>query len=114
MGDELGWLRRAACASYTPAASEPWPWDTDMLRGRQAQEIMADRTATAKRVCAGCPVRDRCLTEGLLQDVETDTPAGIWGGNLPEERAEILGKKIKWISGMRRLADTASTGKQVA
>ena len=50
-------------------------------------------------------MRDRCLTEGLMNDVTTDMPDGIWGGATPEERAPLIGKRIKWISGMRRLTD---------
>lgn len=114
MSARFAWLTEAACSGYVAAEREPWPWDTDQLRTRHAQAVMAKRTATAKLICAACPVRDHCLTEGLVQDVETDTPAGIWGGSSPEERAEILGKTIKWVSGMRRLADPELTQEKVA
>lgn len=39
----------------------------------------------AKAVCAGCPVRERCL-QWALDAGETE---GIWGGATPEERGVI-------------------------
>jgi len=108
---EFDWMNEGSCRSYVPATGSPWPWDTDHLRGKHAAEIMARREGVAKGICASCPVRDRCLTEGLMLDVATDMPDGIWGGKTPEERAPLVGKGIKWISGMRRFA---TAGKEVA
>jgi WhiB family redox-sensing transcriptional regulator len=38
----------------------------------------------AAAVCAGCPVRARCLEENL------DVPFGIWGGLDPHDRGKLL------------------------
>ena len=40
--------------------------------------------AEAQAVCAGCPVRARCLEENL------DMPFGIWGGLDRAERGDLL------------------------
>jgi WhiB family redox-sensing transcriptional regulator len=42
-------------------------------------------TATAKAVCAACPVRRPCLDFALA----TRQPYGIWGGMTPEERRDL-------------------------
>lgn len=112
MTDPLAWRRNARCASYQTEPGEKWPWDTDRLRGKRAVSIMANREEIAKGICSGCPVRDRCLTEGLMNDVSTDMPDGIWGGKTPEERVPMIGKRIKWISGMRRLAVPGQEGRK--
>jgi WhiB family redox-sensing transcriptional regulator len=40
------------------------------------------QAAEAKAVCAGCPVRDDCLSYAI----ETGQSAGVWGGTSEEER----------------------------
>jgi WhiB family redox-sensing transcriptional regulator len=40
--------------------------------------------AEAATVCAGCPIRVRCLEENL------DIPDGIWGGLDPHDRGQLL------------------------
>ena len=42
------------------------------------------QVATAKAVCAGCPVRAECLNEALAR-----IPDGIAGGLTPEERRAV-------------------------
>ncbi|ODU04163.1 MAG: hypothetical protein ABS81_11610 [Pseudonocardia sp. SCN 72-86] len=69
-------------------------WRADALCGRVDPELFfptADddvlfesQVAAAKRVCAGCPVRGRCLDYAL-----TALPDGIAGGMTPEERADL-------------------------
>ena len=45
----------------------------------------------AKRVCAGCVVRQRCLDHALA----TREAEGVWGGLTPaERRAMVLGRPI--------------------
>lgn len=39
-------------------------------------------TATARRICRGCPVRQQCLDTALADSSLT----GVWGGTTPEER----------------------------
>jgi transcription factor WhiB len=89
---------------YLQPAGALWPFDTDMLRGKDAAERMEARTARAKQICGGCPVRDACLSAGIAQDHLYNAPEGIWGGMLPEERAELQGLTIRWVSGNRRYA----------
>lgn len=42
----------------------------------------------AKRVCAGCPVREQCLQHAL----DTPEPHGMWGGKSERERDRIRRK----------------------
>ena len=44
-----------------------------------------DDWRTPKEMCAGCQIRDECLTWALA----TDEPEGIWGGLDPNERAAL-------------------------
>ncbi|MGF7234149.1 MAG: WhiB family transcriptional regulator [Frankia sp.] len=46
---------------------------------------LISREQAAKQVCAGCPVRVRCLEHA----VETSEPFGIWGGLTPGERGVV-------------------------
>jgi WhiB family redox-sensing transcriptional regulator len=46
---------------------------------------------TPKDVCAGCVIRDECLTWAL----ETGEPAGVWGGTDPEERRLLRLRRAK-------------------
>jgi WhiB family redox-sensing transcriptional regulator len=41
--------------------------------------------ALAKRVCAGCVVRDECLAFA----VDNREEVGVWGGTSPKERRSI-------------------------
>lgn len=43
------------------------------------------QTIEAKRVCAGCPVRDDCLQWAMSVNVEQ----GIWGGLSEDERRSL-------------------------
>jgi WhiB family redox-sensing transcriptional regulator len=42
-------------------------------------------TVYAKKVCRGCPVKDRCLATAL----ENDERFGIWGGYSERERRKM-------------------------
>jgi WhiB family redox-sensing transcriptional regulator len=48
--------------------------------------------ATAKSICAKCPVQVECLTFAL----KTKETEGIWGGLTPKERFQLL-KKTKGV-----------------
>lgn len=41
----------------------------------------------AKRICEGCPVKDKCLADGLKADKLG--AYGIWGGLDPDERGRL-------------------------
>jgi WhiB family redox-sensing transcriptional regulator len=49
-------------------------------QGKSAAQI-----AQAKRICAGCQVREQCL-DFALRNGERD---GIWGGATPEDRIRV-------------------------
>ena len=51
--------------------------------------------AKAKAVCATCPVADECLTWAI----ESNQPAGIWGGHSPKERRAL---RRRWLEEIRR------------
>lgn len=42
-------------------------------------------TATAKRICAGCPVREACLADAL-----TNREVGVWGGTDDRDRRLLI------------------------
>lgn len=76
---------QAACRGATKAM---FPY-TNM--GRPRKDRTENRaTATAKQVCAGCPVRDACLQQAL----DNDERYGIWGGLTPQERHTITGRPV--------------------
>ena len=53
-------------------------YSADFARGAPKRK----QEATAKAVCAVCPVIERCLARAL----EIGEPHGIWGGLNPDER----------------------------
>ena len=74
------WRDDAACKdSPTPDLWHPVGSDATMTREKRAQ------IAAAKEVCAGCPVKDACLTEALADPKLT----GIWGETTDRERSRM-------------------------
>jgi len=63
------WYRLAACRGLPTGLFFPEPCRPDPAA-----------VCEAKAVCAGCPVRERCLTVGLHEE------HGIWGGLTVGER----------------------------
>lgn len=47
-----------------------------------AEEWNKAHTATAKRICKACPVREPCLAYAMASDVRY----GVWGGLTKSER----------------------------
>jgi len=66
------WRESGACAQADPDLFFPIS-----SAGRSLGQI-----AKAKAICAGCPVRRRCLDFAL----EHDLMYGIWGGSTPLDR----------------------------
>lgn len=66
------WYRLAACRGMTTGVFFPEP-------GRLEPAAVAE----AKAVCAGCPVRERCLAAGRRE------VHGIWGGLTVGERQAV-------------------------
>jgi hypothetical protein len=63
------WHAHAACRGSDVDWIEPAPEDV----------------ARCRAICAGCPVRARCLADALA----AGEPWGLWGGLDPDERAAI-------------------------
>ncbi|MER5213665.1 WhiB family transcriptional regulator [Streptomyces sp. NPDC002838] len=72
LANALAWAEDASCRGY----------DLDLFFTDSKRGI-----AQAKQVCAGCPVREECLDEGLR--AEDGSRYGIYGGLTPDERAEL-------------------------
>lgn len=66
------WWTRAACKGMDAALFFP----------------EAGRADRAKKVCARCPVRRRCLEDAMTREAGADAGAraGVWGGLSPDER----------------------------
>jgi WhiB family transcriptional regulator, redox-sensing transcriptional regulator len=70
------WRQAAACRGY-PA---------EMFYPETAAEV-----AAAKRVCAGCKVRERCLELALRNKEQY----GVWGGMTERERARAIRRSLR-------------------
>ncbi|MFF8657158.1 WhiB family transcriptional regulator [Streptomyces huasconensis] len=89
----MEWLQRAACVDEDPELFFPVGTTGPALRD----------LATAKSVCARCPVRGECLSWAL----RTGQAAGVWGGTCEEERAVLRGETRRTA---RRHAAAGVTG----
>ena len=65
------------------------PWMSDALCAETAPEMFFPEkgasSAAAKKVCAACDVRERCLEYALTNNLQD----GIYGGRSPKERARL-------------------------
>ena len=68
--EELTWQERALCAQTDPEAFFP---------------EKGGSTRDAKRICAGCDVKQQCLEYALANDERF----GIWGGLSERERRKL-------------------------
>ena len=74
-----GWTELAACRGsegslfFPPEASE-------------RKEERLERELVAKRICAGCAVREECLSSAL----DRNESHGVWGGLNEGERRVLL------------------------
>lgn len=68
--DPMPWAERGDCRTVDPELFHPHP-------GRK------DVAASAKAICAACPVRTPCLAYALADP----SVGGIWGGTTERERA---------------------------
>ncbi|MFJ4094021.1 WhiB family transcriptional regulator [Kitasatospora sp. NPDC089913] len=75
---EWDWQSSAACREE----DETLFFHPSGERGRAHDE----REAAAKRICAGCPVRQRCLDHSLA----VRERYGVWGGLGEDERLALL------------------------
>lgn len=70
------WRDQAACAGIPDGLAVFFPERGEVVRA-----------ATAKLVCAGCPVQRECLRYALTTPKELE---GIWGGLSPKQRRNPL------------------------
>ena len=64
----LSWQADAACVGHDP------------------EMFFSERFAAAVAVCAGCPVRERCLSWAI----ETGQQFGVWGGMTETPRMRLI------------------------
>jgi len=76
------WRAAGACLSADPDLFFPIA-TTSGLAGRQITE--------ARRICAGCQVRQQCLDFAM----RTGETHGIWGGTTPEERISARRQRLR-------------------
>ena len=72
--DDLDWMPRGLCASLPPSTFFP-------SDGAGVEE--------ARKICAGCPVKEQCLEHALEQRIDH----GVWGGCSERERRRILKRR---------------------
>ncbi|MFF5980887.1 WhiB family transcriptional regulator [Streptomyces olindensis] len=82
--NRLAWAERAACTGYS----------LDLFFSEADLKVRE-----AKQVCARCPVRGECLTEGLR--AEDASRYGIYGGLTPEERTELVDAQARLLAEVR-------------
>lgn len=71
--DLLAGIARDRQITQVPCSVDPESW------------YDPDQEATARRVCAGCPVKTTCLDVAL----KLDEPWGMWGGFTADERIRL-------------------------
>jgi WhiB family redox-sensing transcriptional regulator len=88
--------------SRLPGASvDKWEWQLLGACRGEASELFfhpentrgsqrAAREATAKAICARCPVLERCLAYSLT----VREPYGVWGGLSESEREALLAARV--------------------
>jgi len=69
------WMRDAACLEH--------PLELFFVEGRGNHHV--EQIAKAKKVCAGCHVREECLAYAFRESLEY----GIFGGLSPNERIKL-------------------------
>ncbi|GGM75760.1 hypothetical protein GCM10012275_53090 [Longimycelium tulufanense] len=75
------WLLLPRLAGARRACAEV---DPDVFFAEPDDPKAEERTAEARAVCTGCPVRARCLDFALATG-----QYGVWGGTTEEERREL-------------------------
>lgn len=95
------WQDAATCRTLPPT----W-WDPD-----------ADTTHTpvAIAICRECPVREQCLRAAMRDErgAQAHDRGCIWGGYLPEERADLYQIRQRRRAARRQQEHDARTGVSV-
>ena len=80
---ELAWQEGALCGQ--PEAYDPDLWFPEDWVAEPGTMQYIKQVERAKRTCAACPLQLRCLQYAH----EKGITSGIWGGLMPDERAEM-------------------------
>jgi WhiB family transcriptional regulator, redox-sensing transcriptional regulator len=80
---DANWMAKGLCATVPPSTFFP--------SDGAGVEV-------ARRICAGCPVKEPCLEYALAQRIDH----GVWGGASERERRRILKR--------RRLSSAVTAG----
>jgi WhiB family transcriptional regulator, redox-sensing transcriptional regulator len=75
MAEHQDWREQGACLSADP----------DLFFPISSRGVSTTQITQAKRICAACPVRERCLNFAL----DTRQEHGIWGGATADERKRM-------------------------
>lgn len=75
------WQNAAACRDV----------DTELFFPAGTTGEAAGQIDAAKRVCAGCDVREACLEYAI----ETNQTYGVWGGYDEQERKRLRRKRVR-------------------
>ena len=89
------WLEQAACkgkpaAIFFPIGSGS---KSDLKRGNAN-----DLYATARSICATCPVLVPCRNYALAVVASGKQLDGCWGGTNEAQRIALVGRKVGWAS----------------
>lgn len=85
---ENDWRLLAACRSLDPGRF----FSPDVFETKQERD---EREASAKRVCAACPVREQCLDYAI----RAGERYGIWGGLTELERRAYVRRHPALVGG---------------
>lgn len=88
------WMQDGLCAQTDPALFFP----------EGVGNAITSQVEQAKKICAGCTVRDACLEWAL----ETGQSAGVWGGLYEDERAPLRRDLVAKRSGVARCVQSQS------
>ena len=99
---EMEWQKRAVCYLETSDAPEMWTSD------RRPHELLRKEL---QRMCARCPVRERCAGEAVFSDAETGTYAGVY---LPQNIAANAGRRATAMEELRVIAGRPSARDDLA
>jgi hypothetical protein len=83
------WRDRAACVGEPIDVFFPIP----LHPGRAGHRKDYDPYATARLVCAGCPVKDECLVDAVVHESNA-TAHGMRGGLTPRQRRGMSRQRL--------------------
>ena len=76
--NEMSWMELAKCKGRNDITWFPEPGESHLV-------------TIAKKFCSDCPVRKRCLSWAL----DNDIPYGVWGGKSASNRKKMLNNYIQ-------------------